>query len=160
MAPLIILVVVTFVLLVAGWFGVRWLRPWPVAVRGGLVAMFTATGLAHFVGMRAELVAMVPPALPAPQLLVTVTGVLELIGAAGLLWRRSAGLAAAGLGLMLIGMFPANVYKALTDSAPAWEDRLIPRTVLQVIFLGAVACVVWQHFRGGGQREEQATVGP
>jgi uncharacterized membrane protein len=52
--------------------------------------MFVMTGVAHFVKMRAELVSMVPPGLPAPGLLVTVTGVLELAGAAGLLWARTA----------------------------------------------------------------------
>jgi hypothetical protein len=75
--PLITLVAVTAVLLVAGALGVRALRPWPVALRGGLAAMFTLTGVVHFVWMREELIAMVPPALPAPGLLVTITGVLE-----------------------------------------------------------------------------------
>jgi hypothetical protein len=53
--------------------------------------MFVLTGVAHFVGKRAELVAMVPPFLPAPELLVTVTGVLELTGAVGLVWSRTGG---------------------------------------------------------------------
>ena len=74
MEPLITLVVVTAAQLVAGAAGVRSLRPWPVAVRGGLAAMFTLTGLAHFIGMREELIAMVAPTLPAPGLLVTITG--------------------------------------------------------------------------------------
>ena len=90
MAPLLVLVVVTLVLFVAGAAGVRRLRPWPVALRGGLAAMFVLTGVTHFVGLRQDLINMVPPALPAPGLLVTVTGVLELAGAAGLLWRRLA----------------------------------------------------------------------
>jgi uncharacterized membrane protein len=56
-----------------------------VALRGGLAALFTTTGVAHFVGMRAELISMVPPELPEPGLLITITGVMELAGAAGLL---------------------------------------------------------------------------
>jgi uncharacterized membrane protein len=52
MEPLIVLVTVTALLLVAGVAGVRRLRSWHGA--------------------------MVPPALPAPELMVTLTGILEL----------------------------------------------------------------------------------
>lgn len=147
MAPLIFLLVGTAVVSAAGRAGVRALRPWPVAVRCGLALMFTATGLAHFVGMREELVAMVPPALPAPALLVTVTGVLELVGAAALLWPRTAPWSAAGLAVMLVAMFPANVYKAVTEAGLPWDDRLVPRTLLQAVFLAAALSVVVHHVR-------------
>ncbi|MFD7654498.1 DoxX family protein [Actinosynnema sp. NPDC059797] len=122
-------------------------RHWSVALRGGLAAMFTATGGAHFIGLREELVAMVPPALPAPELLVTVTGVLELAGAAALLWARTAPWAAAGLGVLLVAMFPANVYAARHGLSPSFGDQLVPRTLLQVVFLAAVAAVVAHHVR-------------
>ncbi len=136
MAPLIVLTIVTLVLLAAGAAGVRRLRPWPVAVRGGLTAMFILTGVSHFVGMRADLINMVPPALPEPALLVTLTGVLELAGAAG-------------LSALLVGMFPANVYAATADltvgGAPA-ED-LLPRTLMQLVFLAATLSVL-AYYRG------------
>jgi uncharacterized membrane protein len=146
--PLIVLVVTTAALLAAGAGGVSRLRPWPVALRGGLAAMFVLTGVAHFVGKRAELVAMVPPALPAPELLVTVTGVLELAGAAGLLRARTAPWAAAGLSALLVAMFPANVHKALAGPAVPLDDQLVPRTALQVVFLAATLAVVVHHGRG------------
>ncbi|MEU5848251.1 DoxX family protein [Saccharopolyspora shandongensis] len=152
MAPLIILLVVTLALLVAGAVGVRGLKPWPVAVRGGLAAMFVATGIAHFVGMREQLISMVPPALPAPGLLVTITGILELVGAAGLLWHRTAPWAAGGLGLMLIAMFPANVYAALEGILAAADDQLVPRTAMQVVFLAATVVVVVHHVRARRSR--------
>jgi uncharacterized membrane protein len=62
------------------------LRSWHVVSRGGLAAVFLFTGLAHFdaFGMRADLVAKVPSAFPAPGLLVTFTGILELAGALGI----------------------------------------------------------------------------
>ena len=147
MAPLVALVVVTLVLLAAGAAGVRALRPWPVALRGGLAAMFVLTGLAHFVGMRAELVAMVPPALPAPELLVTVTGILELAGAAGLLWQRTAPWAAGGLAVLLVVMFPANVHAALAGLATSTGDQLGVRTAMQVVFLAAAVAVLAHHLR-------------
>ncbi len=149
MAPFVILAVVTLVLLAAGTLGVSRLRPWPVAVRGGLAAMFTATGVSHFVGMRDVMIDMVPPDIPAPGLWVTVTGVLELAGAAGLLWKRTAPLAAGCLGLLLLAMFPANVYAAREGVLTAWDDQLLPRSILQVVFLAATLSVVTHHVRSG-----------
>lgn len=143
MEPLITLVAVTAALLGAGALGVRALRSWPVALRGGLAAMFTLTGVVHFVGMRQELVAMVPPALPAPELLVTITGVLELLGAVGLLIPRLAPMAAGGLAVLLVVMFPANVHAALEGTG----TPLLPRTAMQVVFLAAALAVVVHHAR-------------
>ncbi|KOX19655.1 DoxX family protein [Nocardiopsis sp. NRRL B-16309] len=148
MEPLIALVGVTLVLWSAGALGVHRLRPWPVALRGGLAAMFALTGVVHFVGMREELVAMVPPALPAPELLVTVTGVLELAGAAALLWSRTAPWAAAGLAVLLVAMFPANVHLALTGTDLPPHQELLPRTAMQVVFLAAATAVAVAHVRG------------
>lgn len=149
MTPLVVLVVVTLVLFATGAAGVRRLRPWPVALRGGLAAMFVLTGMAHFdvFGMRAELISMVPPSLPAPDLLVTVTGVLELAGAVGLLWTRTAPWAAAALSGLLVAMFPANVYKALEDQTLGLGQELGPRTALQLMFLAATLAILGHHVR-------------
>ncbi|MFV2171633.1 DoxX family protein [Actinomadura sp. LOL_016] len=159
MEPLSMLIAGTLAGLAAGRAGVRRLRPWPVAVRGGLALMFTLTGIAHFVGMRAEMIEMVPPALPAPGLLVTATGVLELAGAAGLLWGRTAPWAAGGLGLMMVGMFPANVHWALSQPDLPWGEHLVPRTVMQVIFVGAALSIPAHHARIARRREAAAPAG-
>src|ERR687898_1724681 len=149
MAPLLVLVLVTVALRAAGSAGVRRLRSWPIALRGGLAAMFVVTGMSHFVVMREDLISMVPPALPEPGLLVTITGVLALAGAVGLVWRRTAPWAAAGLSVLLVAMFPANVYAALEgltlSGAPAMA--LLPRTLLQVVFLAATLTVLAAHLR-------------
>lgn len=141
MAPLVTLVVVTLAVRLSGRS-----RPWALALRFGLAAMFLLTGLAHFIGMRDELIAMVPPSLPSPGLLVSLTGALELLGAAGLALRRTTGAAAAALGLLLVAMFPANVYAATHGLISEWTDHLVPRTVLQVVFVAAAA-VVALHYR-------------
>jgi uncharacterized membrane protein len=101
--------------------------------------MFTLTGTSHFTAMREDFVAMVPPPLPAPDLLVTTTGLLELAGAAGLLHRRTAPWAAGGLSALLVAMFPANVHaasKGLTlRGTPAMS---VPRRgAIQAVFLAA-----------------------
>lgn len=153
MEPLIALVGVTALLLVLGTLGVRPLRPlrplrsWPLALRGGIAAMFVLTGVSHFVGMREELIAMVPPALPAPGLLVTVTGVLELAGAAGLLWARTSPWAAAGLSALLAAMFPANVYAITAQVNTGFTENLAVRTAMQAVFLAATLAVLVHHLR-------------
>ena len=86
MAVLLALVLGSLAARTAGWLGVTYMNSWPGAVAVGLALMFVMTGIAHFApGMRRDMIAIVPPGLPAPGLLVTVTGVLELLGAVGLL---------------------------------------------------------------------------
>jgi len=145
MEPLITLVVVSLVILVAGAAGIKRLRPWPVALRGGLAAMFMLTGSVHFVYLRTELIGMVSPILPYPDLIVTITGVLELAGAVGLLWRPTVLWASGGLSLLLVAMFPANLYIAVNGHATSPEDALIPRTLMQILFL-SVSLSIWVFY--------------
>ena len=158
MAPFIVLVVVTALLRTAGAAGVRQLRSWPVALRGGLAAMFALTGVSHFVGMREDLIAMVPPALPEPALHVTSTGGLEIAGALGLLHRRTAPWAAGGLGLMMVAMCPANVYAAVEHLTIAGSPAmaLLPRTALQLVFLAAAVAVLRPYLPGRRRHEGEA----
>ena len=147
MEPITALTAVTVVLLFVGRWRGNSLRRLSVALRGGLAAMFLLTGMSHFVGMRAELIAMVPPALPAPEVLITLTGVAELAGAAGLLWRPTVVPASAGLSALLIGMFPANIYAAVSGVQTAWYDQVVPRTVMQAVFLAATLTVLVDGIR-------------
>lgn len=77
-----------------------------------LSALFIAAGTAHFV--RPDLFArIVPPWLPAPLLLVYLSGAAELILGAMLLVPRLTPLAAWGLIALLIAVFPANIHMAV-----------------------------------------------
>jgi uncharacterized membrane protein len=144
MAPLITLIAGTALARLLGLLGLDALDGWTPALRVGLALMFLLTGLAHFgPHRRAGLIAMVPPRLPRPDLLVTLTGVLELAGAAGLLLPATYRLAAAGLALLLLAMFPANVHAARhhVELAGKPATPLPLRTVLQVVFVAAAATV-------------------
>ncbi|WCN82294.1 DoxX family protein [Micromonospora sp. LH3U1] len=144
MAPLIALLLGTALAHLAGLAGVSALDGWHPALRVGLAVMFTLTAVAHFAGQRrADLIAMVPPRLPRPDLLVTLTGVLELVGAIGLLVPTTARVSAAGLGLLMLAMFPANVSAArrrLTLAGSA-VTPLGQRTVLQIVFVATAAAI-------------------
>ncbi len=143
MVPLLILTVVTTAMWAAGRLTQRVDISWHAALRAGLLAMFLVTGTSHFIGMRQDLIAMVPPALPSPGLLVTITGVLELAGATAMLHRRTAPWAALGLAALLVAMFPANVYAALAGLELGGEPAmaLLPRLLLQLVFLAATLAV-------------------
>ncbi|MEU8157795.1 DoxX family membrane protein [Micromonospora sp. NPDC048986] len=146
MAPLIALIAGTALARLAGLAGISALDGWIVALRVGLAVMFALTAVAHFAGRRrAGLIAMVPPRLPRPDLLVTVTGVLELIGAVGLLLPATARVAAAGLGLLMLAMFPANVSAARRQLTLAGRPvtPLGQRTAMQVVFVAAATAILF-----------------
>nr|WP_090339288.1 DoxX family protein [Mycolicibacterium malmesburyense]CRL67507.1 hypothetical protein CPGR_00469 [Mycolicibacterium malmesburyense] len=143
MAVLITLILGTLGARVVGWLGVDYVASWPSAVAFGLAAMFALTGIAHFVNpLRRDMIAIVPPRLPAPAALVTVTGVLELVGAAGLLYPPTRVAAAVCLFVLMIAMFPANVYASRMPNPPkSMTTRLDLRTAEQVVILGAALVI-------------------
>ncbi len=123
MAPLIALVLGTLAARLVGWLGVDYVDGWPSAIAVGLAAMFVVTGIAHFVNpLRRDLIAIVPPRLPAPGLLVTVTGVLELLGAAGLLYPPTRVAAAVSLGRADAGDVPRQRLR-VADAESAEVDE-------------------------------------
>jgi uncharacterized membrane protein len=139
MAPLIVVVASFLILRTAGALGVPRLDG-RASLRVAVALMFLFTGAAHFGTLRADLVRMVPPAFPSPELLVTLTGFAELGGALGLLVPRTRRLASAGLALLLVAMFPANVHAARAglEIGGAAVMPLAPRAALQAAFLAAV----------------------
>jgi uncharacterized membrane protein len=143
MAPLITLVLASVIARGVGWLGMDYVGSWPKAIAVGLAAMFVLTGVAHFVPpLRRDLIAIVPPSLPAPGLLVSVTGVLEFLGAAGLLVPATRLVAAACLLALMLAMFPANVYASRMPHPPkSMTTRLPLRTAHEVVYLAAAVAV-------------------
>lgn len=143
MAPLIALLVGSLIARLVGWLGVDYVNNWPAAIAVGLAAMFVLTGVAHFAPpLRGDLIAIVPSQLPAPGLLVTLTGVLELAGAAGLLLPGTRIAAAVCLLLLMLAMFPANIYAARMPNPPkSMTTRLSLRSAEEVVFLVAAVAV-------------------
>ena len=146
MVPLIVLVVVTLLARLVGQLGAGWLRDWAAATRVGLAVMFCFTAAAHFNSMRADLLRMVPPMVPYPEVMVTFTGVCEILGAIGLLVSRTRQVAAVALIVFLIAVLPANIHAAQSGvtlrGAPV--TPLVPRIALQVVF---IALVWWSGVR-------------
>jgi uncharacterized membrane protein len=137
MAPLIVLIVSTVAARLAGQLGAKALRDWAAATRVGLAVMFCVTASAHFTSMRADMIAMVPPGVPRPEMMVTLTGICEILGAIGLLVPRTRRLAAFALIVFLLAVLPANIHAARSGvtlrGAPA--TPLVPRVALQAFFI-------------------------
>jgi uncharacterized membrane protein len=156
-APLIVLVAATLLARFVGRLGVRPFKQWSAATRVGLALMFCFTASAHFNSMRADLVRMVPPTIPNPELMVTFTGVCEVLGAMGLLIPRTRRIAAVALILFLIAVLPANIHAAraaLTlNDAPV--TPLVPRVVLQLVFIWLVW---WSGVHSNGRSTSAAIV--
>jgi uncharacterized membrane protein len=99
--------------------------------------MLCVTAIAHFNAMRADLVRMVPPGVPNPEFMVTVTGICEILGAIGLLVPRTRRFAAVALIIFFIAVLPANIHAAVLGvtlrGAP--PTPLVPRIALQLLLI-------------------------
>ena len=105
-----------------------------------VVLWFLIGGIAHFTATDMEM-RIVPPAVPWPRAAVLVSGVFELLGAAGILipaTRRAAGI---GLFLLTIAVTPAKIYMlqhAELFNVPRWA--LMVRLPFQLVLL---ALILW-----------------
>ena len=119
----------------------------PILKRVGLVLVFlwfAIGGVAHFTLTELEM-RIVPEWIPWPRAAVLVSGVFELLGAAGILipvTRRAAGI---GLFLLTIAVTPANVYMlqhAELFHIPRWA--LIARLPFQALLLALIIWSTWK----------------
>ncbi|MFZ0504514.1 MAG: DoxX family protein [Chthoniobacterales bacterium] len=118
-------------------FGVPLFQSWHESMIYALAAMFCFTAFAHFGPMRRDLERMVPPWVPNPKVAVFVTGILEILGAIGLIIPSTRTLAGVCLILFLVAVFPANVYATRTGAT--LRDRPVTplgvRGPMQLLFI-------------------------
>jgi uncharacterized membrane protein len=141
-----------------GTLGIGRFATWRAAVTHGLAVMLVFTAAAHFNPVSTvmmpgheDLVAMVPPFVPFPRAAVHLTGVLELLGAAGLVRAETRPAAGGGLAVLFVLMLPANVFAAVED-IPLGGDPATPlwfRVPEQLVF---IAVALW----AGGPRRSRS----
>jgi uncharacterized membrane protein len=106
-----------------------------------LAAGMTIIGVLHFVAP-APFVSIVPSFLPAPYVLVIVSGFFEILGGVGLLVPRVRRAASFGLVALYLSVFPANInmvlHPELGQGLPLWS--LWARLPFQVLF---IAWALW-----------------
>ena len=142
MIPFIVMLLVMLVCRGLGALGLSVFATWQQATVAALAVMFLVTATSHFAPMKEDLIKMVPRGLPYPRQIVFVTGVLEILGALGLLLPATRVAAAYCLIALLIALFPANVHAALKQ-IPLRGKRPTPlwmRLPMQLIW---IALLLW-----------------
>jgi uncharacterized membrane protein len=121
------------------------MNPWRKRLRVVLAVFMVAIGIGHF-AVPGPFVSIVPGFLPAPLLLVLVSGFFEVLGGVGLLVPRVRRAASFGLVLLYLAVFPANinmvVHPELGAGVPLWA--LWARLPFQVVL------IAWALWAGGG----------
>jgi len=116
-----------------------------------------AVGILHFA--RPEgFVKIVPAFLPAPLLLVYISGFFEIAGGVGLLVSRVHRAAAWGLVALYVAVFPANINMAVNDIQPGdggWPGHIPAalmwlRLPLQALFIGIMVWLSRSKARAAG----------
>jgi uncharacterized membrane protein len=105
-------------------------------VRVVMALAMIMVGILHFATPE-FFVRIVPRALPAPLLLVQISGFFEALGGAGLLVPRVRRAAGIGLVALYVAVFPANInmviHPELGGNVPAWALWL--RLPFQIAFI-------------------------
>jgi uncharacterized membrane protein len=100
---------------------------------------FALGGVAHFALTETEM-SIVPPYIPWPRAAVWVSGVFELLGAAGLLYAPTRRAALWGLFALTLAVTPCHFYMLQRPElfkVPYWA--LVARLPLQVALLALIA---------------------
>jgi uncharacterized membrane protein len=122
----------------------RRMRKGQVAGIGFVFLWFFIGGIMHFVATATE-ARIVPPWMPWPVAAVLVSGVLELLGAVGILLpstRRAAGI---GLFLLTLAVTPAHIYMLQRPDlfpVPVWALWL--RLPVQAALLWLIFWSTWR----------------
>ena len=113
---------------------------WRAIFRWLLVLFYGVAGVLHL-AIPGPFLSIMPPFVPAPEVVVALTGIAEILGAAGLAqpWLKRIR-AAAGIGLALYALcvWPANVNHMLIDLAKPDGSNLayhIPRMFAQPVLI-------------------------
>jgi uncharacterized membrane protein len=110
-----------------------------------LVALpLLVSGVAHLI-MPATMAQIVPPIFPAKTLLVILSGVAELAGAAGLFFRRTERAASLCIALLMIAVFPANIYVAGQTVHGLYMPTVPVRLLMQAIYIVLVLMAGWSR---------------
>ncbi|MCC6525816.1 MAG: hypothetical protein IT373_24425 [Polyangiaceae bacterium] len=114
-----------------------------------LAAAMVAVGVLHFVNPT-PFVRIVPAVLPAPLVLVYLSGACEIAGGLGLLWARTRTLASWGLVALYVAVFPANVNMAVNRIAlgdePLSDAAAWGRLPVQLLL------IAWAYWVGRRER--------
>jgi len=99
-------------------------------------SFYIMVGLSHFKNPKWYL-QIIPPVLPLKLELVYLSGIFEIILGLLLLFKNTRPLAGWGLIILLIAVYPANIYLAITNGEAMGTSSLVAwgRLPIQFIFI-------------------------
>ena len=108
---------------------------WKKLVLFGLSAFFIYFGVDHFINPDFYL-SIMPPSFPLHEEAVYISGFFEIVGGIGVLIPRFRKIAGWGLVALLIAVYPANIYMAISPEAfpDIPIEMLYFRLALQFLF--------------------------
>lgn len=109
-----IIIALTIILHLAAKVGINPQKDFRNNARAATGFAFIFSGVSHFL-IPETFMKMMPPFLPAPMFLIYLSGVFEILGGVGLMISKTQRRAAIGLMLLLLAVFPANIYVALEN---------------------------------------------
>ncbi len=92
------------------------------------------SGVAHLL-MPSGMAQIIPPAFPARTLLVILSGIAELAGAVGLFVPRFRRAAALCIAILMIAVFPANIYVAGQTVHGLPMPAVPVRLIMQIVYI-------------------------
>ena len=102
-----------------------------------MTLFYIMAGTNHFINQD-WYVRIVPPILPFKTVIVYISGILEIILGTLLIFPKTRFIAGWGLILLLVAVYPANIYVALTNGEVMDTTPLIAwgRLPFQFVFIG------------------------
>ncbi len=100
-----------------------------------MAIFYVTAGIMHFVKPKLY-ISIIPPYIPQPRLVNSLAGMIEVVLGLGLVFEPTRTVAAYGIILLLIAVFPANLYmyQRKNKGLPRW--LLLLRLPLQLLLIG------------------------
>ena len=126
---------------------------WKKLVLFGLAVFFVYFGIDHFINPNFYL-SIMPPSFPLHEEAVYISGFFEIAGGIGVLIPRFRKIAGWGLVALLIAVYPANIYMAISPEAfpDIPIEMLYFRLALQFLFFYWAYSVTRPAFNLGSQK--------
>jgi uncharacterized membrane protein len=159
MTVFILIFVFTGLLFLVAKIGINPFQDFKNNARIGTGITFMFTGVSHFL-MPDTFMKLMPPFIPYPLLMIYLSGGFEILGGIGLIISKTKVPASYGLILLLLAVFPANIYVALENiqlggfmnyAAYQWF-----RVVLQFVLISWVFWIVREERNEESDRSKKS----
>lgn len=132
-----VLIISFFFFLGMGQIGFPYFDNWHTSLQAAIAVMLLIAASARWGKRKDDLIRMVPSVFPRPDLIVMITGLLEIAAAIGILIPVLSRVVSICLAILFIAMFPANIKAAKEKLTMAGKQApsLWLRTVIQIFFI-------------------------